>query len=251
MNTPCFTLGNVRSSSMTYFHPLAAGLSLAGVVLLVQEPRARLVPIVEPAISREFVAPLLQPELDPLLLSRWVVETEHMIALARLGRDRARAPELADFAATLVEQNAHMLQRLHGAAERNRGVKLPPRKLDAGGDPKGAYEAGDAPKSVADATAPTIALDHEALVRDLMHQRLTSAAQLLEHKEGVEFDRCFAKLLLEAQVAAVDMMDVFQDHASYGLRLTLDEGLKSARSHLQRIRELERAATTAVQLSCR
>jgi hypothetical protein len=93
-------------------------------------------------------------------------------------------------------------------------------------------------------------LDLVSLKQELGRQCLESTRKELESKDGKEFDKCFMGMQIMKHMQALDTMKVFKNHASPELGQTLDEGIRTAQTHLEHAKEIARqlegdAASTA------
>jgi hypothetical protein len=76
------------------------------------------------------------------------------------------------------------------------------------------------------------------LKHQLSERKAASIKNELQQRQGSDFDQAFLEYQCLAQVGMVDMLQVFQQHASPELRSTIDESLAAARDRLERVRQL-------------
>ncbi len=89
-----------------------------------------------------------------------------------------------------------------------------------------------------------------ALKREIGKQCLESTRKELGSKEGKEFDKCYIGMAIVKHMGAIDTMKVFKNHASPQFAQSLDEGIRTATTHLEHAKEIAKqlegdAASTA------
>jgi predicted outer membrane protein len=219
---------------------------------------------------------------DSVLLTWLIVDNENEIALSRIALQRATNPEVKQFAQQMIDDHTKMVQKLQqasatakvGQLDRTTGrdpsradnpvgrtdpartdpARTDPTRTDPSGrtDPTRTDPTRNDPLGARPADASGVrtlgnlgGLDHERLIRDLGRQCLQSHTQILQEKQGAEFDKCFMGMQVGAHVKAVDTLTVFQNYASDALRPTLAEGLTTVQSHLQHAKDLAKRTETA------
>jgi predicted outer membrane protein len=261
-----------------FYGPVSVGVALClSTAVLAQEQPNRTPGTQSPSTSmpRESTR---GADGDQVLVTWLLVDNENEIELSRLAVTRAQAPEVKQFAQKMIDDHTQFVQKLQQHAGKtatgmdttdrtgrdpragnptaggtgnqgtgNAGTGNPGSGTGAvgqgntGRDPKGEFPArtGTAQDASASRTgAAGSTFDHERLLRDLGKQCLASHTKMLQEKQGAEFDRCYMTMAVGAHVKAVDMLEVFRNHASPGLRPTLDEGLRTVQMHLQHAKDL-------------
>jgi predicted outer membrane protein len=205
---------------------------------------------------------------DQILLTWLLVDNENEVALAQFASTRATDAELKQFLQRMVTDHGGAVNKLrqavgHGGSSsgqnpqsgnpnagtgtpdggnRNPGSGSP--TPDTGSDPARRGEVADAgtrgrrdgmPQD-ASGVRMAGAFNHEQLVRDLGKKCLESAQKMLSEKQGAEFDRCVAGMMVGAHVAAADKLEVFQRHVSEQKRAGLGESLQMTKSHLEQVK---------------
>ncbi len=83
--------------------------------------------------------------------------------------------------------------------------------------------------------------------RELAAQCLQSKQEELSQKSGAEFDKCFMGAQLGMHMEAIDTMKVFSKHTSGELKSTIEEGIKTAQSHLEHAKGIMKTLETAAK----
>ncbi len=185
-------------------------------------------------------------EADGLLAGWLVVESDNEVALARIAQQKARSPEVKDFAQKMIDDHGQMSRKLQPfattagfSAKNPAGETATPeagaqrdagRPIETGSDKSGSDKAGS--------NKTGGEFDHVALIQELGRECLGTARKELEKKSGAEFDRCYMGMMVGAHMKAKDMLTVFQRHASSRLDPVLAEGQKTIATHLQRAKDL-------------
>lgn len=81
-------------------------------------------------------------------------------------------------------------------------------------------------------------LDHVALLQDLGRKCRQSATEMLNEKQGAEFDKAYMHMAVAAHVHSKDTIEVFRNYSSDRLRTGLDEALRTVNTHLEHAKTL-------------
>lgn len=211
-------------------------------------------------------------ETDAILVSWLLVDNENEVALARIAQQRATSSEVKQFAQKMIDEHQQMVQKLQQipGVHRSGSEGMTGRESGTGREGNTGRESGTGRETgtgqsgsgqsgtnrndpnrpggmgetgrTSDATGVRVnatgSLDHQRLIRDLGRKHLESATQLLQEKQGADFDKCYMGMMLGAHMKAEDQIEVFRNYASEKLRPTLDEGLKTVQAHLQHAKDL-------------
>lgn len=167
---------------------------------------------------------------DGILATWLLIDNENEVALARLAQQRAQDPEVKQFAQMMVSDHEQMSQPLQPIAA----------KVGYTGDSSVAGGAGqdqNRPREASMNREPG-ELDHVALLQELGQECRMSARQLLESKQGAEFDKCFMDMMVGAHMKMDDMLTVFDRHASGELKSVIDQAQGKVQSHLQKAQDI-------------
>lgn len=138
---------------------------------------------------------------DDLFASGLLLGGKNEITLAEIAQRKAQDPEVKRFAEMMIKDHQEMAGKLQPFASQ-------------GGATYGNFQM-------------------VALVEELGGQCLESSRNLLEQKQGADFDRCYMGMALTAHHATKDMMTVFQRHASPELASLVADGLRTVSTHLE------------------
>lgn len=170
--------------------------------------------------------------VDARLAACLSVSNQNEVALAQLAQQRAESNEVKQFAEMLQQDHSKMLQTLRqytGERQAAQDARQEPARqgeqlVRTPQSPHNGVQRGP--------------LDLVSLSREIGAQCLQSARQELDQKRGSEFDQCYLGMQIAAHMQVIDTMIVFKNHASANLRETLDGGIKTARHHLEKAKEL-------------
>jgi predicted outer membrane protein len=205
--------------------PIALFMSTAAFSPLLQRPER---PPSAPSGQESRKARPEAKQADELFASWLILESNNQMALAELAVQRAQDPKLKQLAQKMLEEHRGLQNKLQAFASES-------GPIDAGSPARPAE-----PKSTraTGSEEPMAAFDHLGLLQELSSKCLESARKELVQKQGADFDRCYAGMLLFSHMQANDMFAVFQGHASPELAPVLTEGQQAIAMHLQHAREL-------------
>jgi putative membrane protein len=279
----------VVMSMMSRFSVTAAlgtSMLLAAAQLTAQQPAPPRVQPAQPGQPRQPAQPGQRPQpgqggqrADAQLAACLIVDNQGEVAAAKIAQQRADNAQVKRFAEQMVEDHGEFINKLQrftggarpaarpgagqeGQPQRGRQEQAQPNRQDQA-QREGTARPADTARPPAERTAreeqrsiqqPGGAmrggLDFVSLKQELGRQCLESTRKELESKEGKEFDRCFMGMQIMKHMVALDTMKVFKNHASPELGQTLDEGIRTAQTHLEHAKEIARqlegdAASTA------
>lgn len=177
------------------------------------------------------------------LASLMTICNEGEVALSKIGAEKAKHSDVKAFAEEMVKVHTDMIAKIQQAdaagiaAADNRAAQQNQPADRNGGDVVGRRSA-----SVEASESGFVALH-----REIAAECRKSKEDELSKKEGAEFDRCFMGAQLGAHMAAIDSMKVFQRHTSGELKNTIDEGIKTAESHLEHAKKIMKDLETAAK----
>jgi predicted outer membrane protein len=171
------------------------------------------------------------PTADQLLASWLVAGCDNEAVIARLAVQRSQSVEVKKFAQMMVDDHAKLssdLKKLAVGNGQNDGAKPVTGKGE---------EVGKPSSSTAEASGKRVPpagreFDHIALIRDLSDRCRAAQVKKLEAMSADKFDHGFMSAQVDAHAQAIIMVEVFRDHASDGLRPTLERTAKTLRIHL-------------------
>ena len=205
-----------------------------------------------------------QQDADPILISWLLIDNKNEVALARIAVKRAQNADVKQFAQKMIDDHSKMVDGLKKA----RGGEAQTDK-DAGDDvsregrpdtskaDRGTQEPSEraadanARRQDSDVGGTRVAgsFDHLQLMRDLGQKCQQSATEMLQKKQGAEFDRCYMGMQIAAHVKAEDMLEVFRSYASPTLRSSLEKNLTTVKQHKEEamkiVKQLENEWKTA------
>jgi predicted outer membrane protein len=187
------------------------------------------------------------------------VDNHGEVAAAKIAQQRAENSQVKRFAEQMIEDHGQFIEKLQRfaggpqAGGRPAGGQQDRPQRDRAEQPQSNRQAqteGAQPAAQAEAGGARGGLNFVALKRELGQQCLESTRKELESKEGREFDKCFMGMQVMKHMQAIDTMKVFRNHASPQLAQALDEGIRTAQTHLEHAKEIAKqlegqAASTA------
>lgn len=199
---------------------------------------------------------------DAQLAACLIIENNNEAALGQFATQKAKNPEVKDFAQRMVndhEQFASQLQKFASAggieikkpagvgAGDNRSQRSERRSSERDADAnqsttqRGEETAQSTKRtSQASATEQGQGLDFVAIKQEIADRCLASIKQALEEKQPEKFDKCYVGGQVMAHMAMVDALEVLKNHASSELSPVLEDGLKTAQAHLDEAKRLEK-----------
>jgi predicted outer membrane protein len=192
----------------------------------------------------------MEERADAQLAACLIVDNQGEVAISRFAQDKAKNAQVKRFAEQMVEDHGEMLKKLQqftpgrqGQADR---AAVPPADRPQTDRPAAAPPANrpqpgaapDRPIARQGAQQRGGPINFVALKRELGEQCLQSARKELESKEGVEFDKCYIGMAIAKHMQAIDTMKVFKNHASSELAQVIDEGIRTADTHLTHAKEI-------------
>lgn len=242
--------------------------SLLGGVLVAQEPPAgqpdkRPPTTTTPQDRLGQQAAGQTQQSDQVLVSWLLVDNENEVALAKLAVQRAQDPQVKEFAQRMIDDHGKMvqkLQQLRGGADGRIGRDTPntgtpntgstgkPDSTTPGRDGMDKDPTTrDAREASGTRTAAAGDFDHLQLIRDLGSKCRQSSTEMLQQKQGAEFDRCYMGMQVGMHMKAVDTLEVFSGYASPSLRTALQESLQTVKQHKQQAEKLAKQTDEAAK----
>lgn len=173
------------------------------------------------------------------LASILTIANEGEVAISKIGVEKAQHADVKKFAEEMVKVHGDMIAKIQqadaagiAAADAGAGAAAQPQQ-NAGRRSASVEPTGDSPMV--------------SLKRELAAQCLQSKQDELGKKQGAEFDKCFMGAQLGMHMEAIDTMKVFQRHTSGELKNTIDEGIKTAESHLEHAKSIMKTLETAAK----
>ena len=176
------------------------------------------------------------------------IANEGEVAVSRIGIEKAQHADVKKFAEEMVKVHSDMIAKLQQADAANIAaaeVRQVPAAAANGNAAAPNNEAGRRTASV----EPNAMQDSPfvSLKRELAAQCLQSKQEELGQKTGAEFDKCFMGAQLGMHMEAIDTMKVFSKHTSGELKSTIEEGIKTAQSHLDHAKSIMKTLETAAK----
>lgn len=195
-----------------------------------------------------------QQEGDQVLISWLLVDNENEIALARIAVQRAENPQVKQFAQTMIDDHQKMVDALRQATGNTSGSATDGRRdattggRSSTGTPTGGQQPGDRTseasggetRKATDASSVRTdgGFDHRRLITDLGAKCRQSATEMLQQKQGAEFDRCYMGMQVGVHMKAQDTLEVFRGYASPTLRSSLEQSLTTVKQHKQQAEQI-------------
>lgn len=190
---------------------------------------------------------------DQLLANCVAIENQKEIAIAKDAQEKAKSKDAKDFAQMLVKDHQAFLQKLQRYAPEttregylnasdhpnvtNRGEDQSTSKVQsAGGEVRNA--AGQIQQTAGARNDSAQPINILQLHREVAEECIRNAKQMMEKKDGKEFDECFIGFQIAAHAAMKDKLTVFQRHVSGELRPILADGLQTTEKHLKKAEDL-------------
>jgi predicted outer membrane protein len=186
---------------------------------------------------------------DSELAACLIVGNESEVFAGQLALQKSQNDEVKQFAQQMVDAHGQMIQKLQkfapavaaSAPATNETPAEQRRTADANAI-NNQTAAAAVPSNNAPAARPNTQqggpLDHVAFKRELGEMCKQTLQREWAQKSGAEFDKCYIGHQIGAHLHAIDVMKVSQNHSSDELRQALDEGIRTAESHLQHAKDL-------------
>jgi predicted outer membrane protein len=199
-------------------------------------------------------------QIDMFLAQGVFLDNDNEIGLAKIAQTRAESKDLRTFAEKMIEdheQFAKDLEKYAGpvanrqtrAADNDAdGASVRPEPLAA--ENAARVKAGAAqptqpaqPRAGGDRTGTNPQYDRLAEAFVQIHQEIAkecreSAQHELQSRKGTDFDKCFVGMQLGAHMKMIDVLKVFERHASPALAKVFEKGRDTAEHHFDRLKEL-------------
>lgn len=226
---------------------------------------------VEPDISRSMPG---GRAADSQLAACLIIDNEGEVAAGQFAQQRSQNEDVKRFAQTMIEQHTQLIGKLQQFAGgmgsgHNPGTRsTTPTRPGAASQPAAGGQLGADPGvpqtgvaaaqtqsreahdvgNPADGRRGQGGLDFIAIKRELAAACKQTMERELGQKQGAEFDKCYMGQQVMAHLHAIDAMRVARNHSSPELQHVLDEGIRTAETHLQHAKELaKRTEQTASQ----
>lgn len=147
---------------------------------------------------------------------------ENEIEISKMAQSKAQSQEVKQFAEQMVRDHSPGYQEMRQLA----------------GSMAGGQGAGHAANPNA-AGAAAGGLDWVRVHHEVGRQCLASLKEELGSKEGKEFDHCYMGQQIAAHMKVVDELKVLRNYASQDLRQKLDHELETAKTHLEKAKQIE------------
>jgi predicted outer membrane protein len=175
------------------------------------------------------------------------IAIEGEVAVSKIGAEKAQHADVKKFAEEMVKAHTDMIAKLQQADAANIAAVDGRQATGAGANNSAAPDsnAGRRAASVEPSSIPDSPFI--SLKRELAAQCLQSKQEELGQKSGAEFDKCFMGAQLGMHMEAIDTMKVFSKHTSGELKSTIEEGIKTAQSHLEHAKSIKKTLETAAK----
>ncbi|MFN3242192.1 MAG: DUF4142 domain-containing protein [Planctomycetota bacterium] len=177
-------------------------------------------------------------DADPLLASWLAAGCDTEVAIARLALRKSQSGEVKKFAQMMLDDHARLSTDLKKIA-----VVDGPHDSAKPVTGQGKEDVKRPIRDTAEASSKRVpategGFDHIALIRDLNDRCRAAQIEMLEALSTDKFDHGFMSAQVAAHTQAIIMTEVFRDHASDGLRPTLERAGKALRDHLEQAKTL-------------
>jgi len=177
-------------------------------------------------------------EGDAILAAWLLMASNNEVALAGLAQQKASSSEVKQFAQMMVGDHGRFAQKLQAfatAASSGRSTGNTGRANDRDGTGR-----QQQPADASGNRQGPMGFDHMALIRDLGKKCLEVETNLLNEKNGADFDRCYIGMQIVGHTKAAGMIEVFSTQATDQLRPILEEGHKTVLAHLEQAKTLSK-----------
>ena len=206
-------------------------------------------------------------KLEKCLATVLIQANENEVHASQIAQERASSAEVKKFAQMMEQEHKEILSKLesygdgkhlarkqekkvHETAFRFKpkdGKKSESEKADQGDEGKIQQTSAEEPQAADDAEKEKADKDnaggtfHHQMMN--IHQELAAQCRQTMEKEltsktGEEFDDCYVGMQIGAHMHMVDMLTVFERHASGDFKNVLTEGLQTTQSHLEHAKSL-------------
>lgn len=206
-------------------------------------------------------------KLEKCLATVLIQANENEIRASQIAQERASSAEVKKFAQMMEQEHKEILSKLESYGEGKNlarkqdkkvhetafrfkpkdGKKSESEKADQGDEGKIQQTSAEEPRADDDAEKEKADKDnaggtfHHQMMN--IHQELAAQCRQTMEKEltsktGEEFDDCYVGMQIGAHMHMVDMLTVFERHASGDFKNVLTEGLQTTQSHLEHAKSL-------------
>lgn len=239
----------MKTASSANWKRIAALICVAGLgvatALLAEDPVRR-----NP--NPEEGAAQFNENLDAHFAACLILSNQNEVTIARLAEQRTKNPEVKKFAEKLQKDHQQFigdLDRFAGAygfpgrmppeneddANKRHAMSVAQQRLGHAGQTP-VMEPGQRLTVALFAMSPHEM--HLQIKREIADECLLSAEDELRTKEGREFDACFVGMQMGAHMYLLDVLKVFERHASPALQKVLRKDRETTQTHLDQSREL-------------
>lgn len=177
---------------------------------------------------------------DQVLATCVAIANQEEIAIAKFAQEKAKNPEVREFAQMLVKDHQQFLQKLQPwAAEATRDGYLMDRDTRSpGGDQRSSSIRQGTIQQTAAKPELGQPLNFVALHRELAENCIQQTKMEMSKKDADKFDECFIGFQIAAHAGMKNKLMVFERHASADLEQVLAPGLQTTEQHLKRAEEI-------------
>jgi len=176
------------------------------------------------------------------------IANQNEVAVSKIGIDKAEHADVKKFAEEMVTAHTDMIAKLQQADAAGIAAAEGRQAPAAGANNNTAAPDNNAGRRAASVEPNSIPESpFVSLKRELAAQCLQTKQEELGQKSGAEFDKCFMGTQIAMHMESIDTMKVFSKRTSGELKSTIEEGIKTAQSHLDHAKSIMKTLETAAK----
>lgn len=177
-------------------------------------------------------------DMNTVIASCLLLGNQEEVALAQLAAERAESEQVKQFAQMLIEDHQQAIQKLQPLAKPGIGLSEGRQAASSSQSPNAQQYTANRQDLSRDAGSPATVEKILQLDQQATQACLDMTRQMLEEKQGAEFDEAFTGMQIGAHVGMLAQLKASEQHASGELASLIKQSQQTVKGHLDQAKQI-------------